>query len=374
MPVMTLVYDPFARGEHPVGVRTETWTDAARSCDLTVEIWYPASGDFAGQDLDPSTQDAFQPVWGTESEPADGLPPIRQTAVRDAEPCELPGQLIVFSHGYAGWRREATFVCTHLASHGYVVIGADHPESTSWEVDASLASPDPIAREDSRLLMAAQRRGDVPFLVAEAERRGYGAPGDVGVTGISLGGWTTLIAPSVEPRVRVIAPMCPAGGISPIAPGRNVLAEELDLGWPADVQCLHMVADRDAWLPLYGHLGMFARFQSPSKMVILLNADHNHFVDDIPTSHTWYRELTWDLAKAYPDGETNWAAIAQSIAPIEELVDPEVAYELWRGLTVAQFDAHLRGRPEARQLLDEQLRGEAERIGARVLTIEGAAA
>jgi dienelactone hydrolase len=371
---MASEYDPFARGEHPVGVRTETWTDAARGCDLTVEIWYPADSTHAGQDVDPATQDAYPPVWGTAAEPAEHMPPIRQAAVRDARPLALPGQLVLFSHGYAGWRREATFVCTHLASHGYVVIGIDHPESTSWEVGATLAAPDPIAREDGRLLMAAQRKGDVPFLVAEAERRGYAQSGDVGVTGISLGGWTTLIAPSVEPRVRVIAPMCPAGGISPIAPGRNVLAEELDLGWPAGVQCLHMVADRDAWLPLYGHLGMFARFQGPSRMVILLDADHNHFVDDIPNSHTWYRELTWELAKTYPDGDTNWAAIAQTIAPIEDLVDPEVAYALWRGMTVAQFDAYLRGRPEAQQLLDEQLRTEAARIGASVLIIEGGAA
>ncbi|MBI5087314.1 MAG: hypothetical protein HZB15_00140 [Actinobacteria bacterium] len=367
-------YDPFTRGEHPVGVRTETWTDTVRGCDLTVEIWYPAHPAHAGQDLDPTTQDSYPPVWGTHDAPASEMPPVRQTAVRDAQPAALPGTLVVFSHGYAGWRREATFVCTHLASHGYVVVGTDHPESTSWEVDATLTSPDPIAREDSRLLMAAQRKGDVPFLVAEAERRGYSASGDVGFTGISLGGWTTLIAPSVEPRVRVIAAMCPAGGISPIAPGRNVLAEELDLSWPKGVQCLHMVADRDAWLPLYGHLGMFARFSGPSRMAILLDADHNHFVDDIPTSHAWYRELTWELAKTYPDGDTNWAAIAQTIAPIEDLVDADVAYELWRGLTVAQFDAHLRDRPEARQLLEERLRAEAARVGARVLTIEGGSA
>lgn len=364
-------YEPFGRGPHPVGVRTETWHDEDRKCDLTVEIWFPATDAFRGQDLEPATQDAYSPVWGTDEVPAETMPPVRQTAVRDAEPLAFPGQLIVFSHGYAGWRREATFVCTHLASHGYVVVGADHPASTSWEVDATISAPNPESREESREVMAAQRKRDIPFLVAEATRRGYAALGDVGVTGISLGGWTTLTAPSVEPRVRVIAAMCPAGGRSPIAPVRNVLAEQLDLAWPTGVRCLHMVADRDAWLPLYGHLGMFARFNGPSRMVIMLDADHNHFVDDIPTSHTWYRELTWELAKVYPDGPTNWGAIAETIAPIDELEDPDVAYELWRGLTVAQFDAYLRDRPEAQRLLDEHIRTEAARIGADVLVIEG---
>jgi hypothetical protein len=106
-------------------------------------------------------------------------------------------------------------------------------------------------------------------------------------------------------------------------------------------------------------------------MVILLDADHNHFVDDIPTSHTWYRELTYTLAKVYPDGEANWKAIAQSILPIEDLVDPEVAYALWRGLTVAHFDATLRRSPDAVDLLENRLRHEARRLGATVLTIEG---
>lgn len=36
--------------------------------------------------------------------------------------------LIVFSHYSGGHRRSATFLCTHLASHGYVVAVLDHSE------------------------------------------------------------------------------------------------------------------------------------------------------------------------------------------------------------------------------------------------------
>ncbi len=103
----------------------------------------------------------------------------------------------------------------------------------------------------------------------------------------------------------------------------------------------------------------------------IYDADHNHFVDDIPTSHAWYREITLALAQAYPDGDTHWRSIAQSIAPLEEFVDADVAYALWRGLTVAHFDARLRGRTEAAELIECRVRAEAQRLGASVLTIEG---
>jgi dienelactone hydrolase len=368
---MQRTYDPFERGEHPVGVRSETWRDAARDRALDVEIWYPAAAGFAGCDIDPATQDAFPIIW-TTAQRGDAAPgTIRQSAVRDATPAKLPGLLVLFSHGYAGHRREATFLSTHLASHGYVVVSADHIGSTSWDVDAALEEDHPEDRQDARHTMGINRKGDVPFLVAEATRRGYASAGAIGVTGISLGGWTTLIAPAVEPRVAAIAPMCPAGGRSPVSPGKNALSELLELGGSDQVYCLHMVADRDAWLPLYGQLEIFARLPGPAQMVILRDADHNHFVDDIPTSHAWYREITLALAEAYPDGDTHWNSIAQSIAPIEELVDAEVAYALWRGLTVAHFDARLRGRAEAVELLEHRVRAEAQRLGASVLTIEG---
>lgn len=44
-------YDPFARGPHPVAVRSATWRDAGRGCSLEVEWWYPALDGYAGLDL-----------------------------------------------------------------------------------------------------------------------------------------------------------------------------------------------------------------------------------------------------------------------------------------------------------------------------------
>jgi predicted dienelactone hydrolase len=52
-------------------------------------------------------------------------------------PCELwypapspdaARPLVLYSHHSAGHRRAATFLCTHLASHGYVVAAPDHSQ------------------------------------------------------------------------------------------------------------------------------------------------------------------------------------------------------------------------------------------------------
>ena len=364
---MTTPYDPFARGAHPVGVRSDTWTDPSRDRALPVEIWYPAASAHAGQDLDPSQQDAYPAIWITEDMDPDNPPLIPQQAVRDAAPAALPGQLILFAHGYAGHRREATYLCTHLASHGYVVVSADHLGFTSWEVDAMMADDAPIDMAANRHQMGIDRLGDVPFLVAAATEHGYAQPGPIGVVGISLGGWTALISPAVEPRVTSIVPLCPAGGRSPIQPNGGGLRALLDLDWSPDVACLLGVADRDSWLPLYGQLDTFAKLKGPSRALILQDADHNHFCDGIEVGHAWFKELTLANAEILGTEEVDWVGIARTIPPFEELVAPDAAYALWRGASVAHFDATLRASHDAGDLLAQSLVQEAARVGARVL-------
>jgi dienelactone hydrolase len=305
-------------------------------------------------------------VWTSGAGPAE---PVRQAAVRDAAPVAGAGPFLLFAHGFAGFRREATYLPAHLASHGYVVAGADHLGSTSWDVDDELAGAAAMTAElvDPRARMAQDRKDDVVFLVAEATRRGF-APGDeVGVTGISLGGFTCLVAPAVEPRVRAIAAMCPAGGPGPIAPPDDALTAALDFGWPHEVATLQMVAEHDTWVPLYGQLDLFARVPGHPRLVVLRDADHNHFVDDVETSHGWYIEITRELAKADPAGP--WSRLADRITPYADLVPGEAVYPLWRGLTVAHFDAHLRGTDEGRRFLDGDLGTAARRLGAEIVTV-----
>src|SRR5713101_1984604 len=111
---MTEAYDPFIRGPFPVGVRTGQAIDTTRQDrPLPCEVWYPAAVQYAGQDVAAATQDTF-PVLPD-------VPPVRQAAVRDAVAHPGVYPLIAFSHSSGGHRRQSTFLCTHLASHGYMV-------------------------------------------------------------------------------------------------------------------------------------------------------------------------------------------------------------------------------------------------------------
>ena len=126
-------YHPFERGPLPVGVRTLALHDPARDRKLTAEVWYPAKATFAGADTDPQRRDRY-PLFP-------GFPEAWQLAVRDAAPDEgLPARaLAIFSHGYAGHRRQSTFFTTHLASHGWVVVSVDHTGNTF--MDLAMGAP-----------------------------------------------------------------------------------------------------------------------------------------------------------------------------------------------------------------------------------------
>ena len=87
---MASPYDPFAQGEFSVKIRSFDATDEARHRVFPVEVWYPES--------------------------------VKGHA------------LIVYSHSSGGDRRSSSFLCTHLASHGYVVAALDHSERVAPEL------------------------------------------------------------------------------------------------------------------------------------------------------------------------------------------------------------------------------------------------
>ena len=84
-------YDPLVRGPFAVAERDGRAIDVARANRvLPFVVWYPA------------------------------IPPQS----RERRP------LILFSHASYGHRRQSSFLCAHLASHGYVVAAADHTGNT----------------------------------------------------------------------------------------------------------------------------------------------------------------------------------------------------------------------------------------------------
>lgn len=339
-----MTYDPFARGGFPVGVRSLTISDAARQRALPVELWYPADEAARGRDLDPATRDAYELI--------PGLPSPWQEAARDAAPAAGRFPLLLFSHGFGGHRRQSTFFCTHLASHGYVVASVDHVGNTILDIlqlmvqQARGATIDDTPAQLAEFI--AMRPADA-LAVLDALLAGADAaiaplidPARIGITGHSFGGWTTLMVAARDPRIGAALPLAPAGGSSHMPV--QALVDALDRTWSRSVPTTFLVAERDSLLPLSGMRELQARTPGTPRLLVLDNADHMHFCDRAAEMHEMFRAMP-------PPGA--FADVAKSVPPMSELVGEDAGYQFVRGLGLAHFDAVLRGNEAAAALLDD---------------------
>jgi predicted dienelactone hydrolase len=337
-------YDPFVRGRFPVGVRTTKTRDTARNRSFFCEIWYPAAAQHAGQDLAPETQDTFTaPMLDTLR---------RQMAVRDGAPYPETLPLIIFSHHSGGHRRVATFLCTHLASHGYAVAAVDHSEVVAPEL-ARREGETQEQRAARGEAVVASRVPDVRFLIDCILNESGGISLDaarIGIVGHSFGGWTALAAVDDEPRIRAVVALAPGGSSQP-RPG--ILRSKLPFQWGRDVPVLFLVAENDVCLPLDGMYEIVERTPARKQMVILRRADHMHFVDHVEEMHERLRTMPMPAELRY---------LAEEMRPIAELCSGEQANLFVRGLTLSHFDAILKGSEEARRFLSGDI---AAQLAAR---------
>lgn len=349
-------YDPFARGIHPVGVRTFEQLDAARNRRFPCEIWYPATAQYTEQDLAPETQDSFAPRNSPKLR--------RQEAVRDAAASPGMYPLILYSHHSGGHRRAATFLCTHLASHGYVVAALDHSEVVAPELARQVGESDPQkhARWDA---VIASRVPDVQFLLGQV-LDGSIRPAEVqideahiGIAGHSFGAWTALTFPESEPRIRAIVGHAPGGTSNP-RPG--ILPVKLNFRWGRNLPTMYLVAENDVSLPLEGMYETFARTPSTKRMFVLRRADHMHFVDNIEELHEAARQMSWPPELAW---------IQKEMRPISELCPGATAQRFVRALTLAHFDAVLKESEAGPEFLLRDVEAELRRRGVEAFEHRG---
>ncbi len=252
--------------------------------------------------------------------------------------------LVVFSHASGHHRRGATYLCAHLASHGYVVGALDHSEVVAPELRAQPGETSSQKAARWQALIDA-RVPDVRFLIDWMLTRWDDAarldPDRIGIAGHSFGGWTALAAIDVDPRIGAVAALAP-GGASKRKPG--ILPCTLDFRWGRDVPVLFVVAADDTSLPLEGMREIFERTPATRRMVILEDADHMHFMDGAQALHEEFRTMpaTGDIAE-----------LQRGMRPFAELAGEQPTHERIRGLVTAHMDAVLKGHEEARDLLDE---------------------
>jgi predicted dienelactone hydrolase len=179
--------------------------------------------------------------------------------------------LIVFSHGACGRPTESTYYTTALASRGFVVVAPTHAGNTADDgfatctamfVDSALNRfPDVEATIDAMLAAAT----DSSSRFARHLRTDT-----IGMTGLSFGGFTTLLAAQQDPRLVAALSMVP-GGTAALAQGA-----EHDITIPTMV----IGAERDQVVGYAESPLAFARLAGPRFLVKLLAANHLSVVDD----------------------------------------------------------------------------------------------
>ena len=236
--------DPGSFGPHPVGVMTRVFVDEERdeliSVDdpddkrtLVTEIWYPAAPSVAEQEKDGwlnflgDDGDSLIPLLGaalgTPEEAIENLRTLKTRSVREAQIADGSFPVILFSHGNSGFRFQSIFLCEHLASHGYIVISADHTYNAGVT-----QLPSGLVLYDSRSLAFIDSRvQDMSFLLdtleelneddAEGRFTGRVDLDHVGITGHSFGGTTSLLASVEDDRIDAVAPMT-SGGATELLP------------------------------------------------------------------------------------------------------------------------------------------------------------
>jgi hypothetical protein len=93
---------------------------------------------------------------------------------------------------------------------------------------------------------------------------------------------------------------------------------------------------------------LYEKTPPPKRMIILRNADHMHFCDQVEQIHEMFRMMP-------PPGE--FEKIAKLVPPIGELCPGDHAYRVVRGLGLAHMDAALKGSESAASLLGGDLVG-----------------
>ncbi len=343
-------YDPFTRGPRPVGVRTiELFDVALSSRPVSTEIWYPAAERFAGKDFDEANWDRYIP--------APGLPAMTQQAIRDADADVGTYPLFMYFHGGYGQRREASHLCTHLASHGYVAASADFPGDNMVDlipidgVEATVAKT-PVDESAKRRPSQASRVIDLLLLASLTGIRLDS--NQIAAGGISMGGFTALAINSIDARIRAAFPICPMFGSRSMLPQVRRLQNLLRVdNWQTQVPTLLLTGDMDPLVNVEDIRSLYATMTPPKRLAVLRKAGHMHFADNAEFGHEWFRKGY--LSGAWPDPEIDAIALGTAMRPFAELCTEAQSGATARALCLAHMDAHLKGNLHAATFLNGDL-------------------
>jgi predicted dienelactone hydrolase len=255
----------------PLGVGETTLT--LPTDGAPVEVWYPATkASVAGKPiatynvatwLPPSLQKLI-PAGFSVTYPSGGV-----TGVPVA-PGRYP--LVVFSHGYAGFRDQSTFLTALLASWGFVVAAPDHYSRDLTEVlgGATAATEKTTDVGDLKATIALMGSEDH---AASSAFHGHIDTSKVGAVGHSAGGAAVEALAATDPKVATFVGLAGAtvGAFGATKKGPDSIVPHqpgLLMSGTSD-----QVVKTSSIIAAYGHL------RSPKRLILIRGAGHLVFAD-----------------------------------------------------------------------------------------------
>ncbi len=183
-------------GPYAAGVRTLTIGDRK------VEVWYPAAKSAVkGKKHDAYNIAKYLPQGLQDLLTSKNVEaPFTTDAYRGVRPsAKGPFPLVLFAHGFSGWREQSTFLTTHLATWGFVVASPDFLErGLGAQLGVPVASP--------------RTEDDVLNATVTATRKAFPKTvrkGKIAIVGHSAGGGSA-IKYADQPNVLTYIPMSAA--------------------------------------------------------------------------------------------------------------------------------------------------------------------
>jgi dienelactone hydrolase len=333
--------DPLEMGPHPVGVTTTVFVDSSRTDNFTkeprtlvTEIWYPA--DDSARKQPKNKYSNFIPGGPTPIIDAAlkqsyklGIADIDKIywneAVRDARVRAGRFPLVVFSHGNGGSRHQNTFWCDYLASHGYIVVSADHTGNSRLTIINGKLIP---YQGSERLRSADDRPRDVSFLLDKmiswdkGEDKRFAGRIDTdraAASGMSFGSMTAVWVADRDPRFKALIGMSGERG------------EHTNLSIPS----LRMLGTEDTTIGEGGNAiirAQHVKHTGPAFLLELKDGGHFSFTD------------MFKLNKTFGDGVGSGKR-RDTKQPFE-FTSMELTYKIINSYSIAFLGAYLKGQKE----------------------------
>lgn len=341
---------PARSGTYAIGHDTISIPDPATGRTISADLWYPAADGATGT----PTRYSLLPTAYFDSKVAIERAPINPAG-------SFP--LVIYSHGSGGQSFVASFLTEDIASHGYVVLSANHAGNTAADqiVGSSVSQdqndylrPKVVEAEiDWALAQSSGASATYPLLKGAIDAK------RIGLVGHSYGGYTVLattgghtgpagtIAP--DPRIKAVVGQAPY----------TLRLSDAELA-AIRVPVMLMVGSKDVTTPLETNSQRAFDLVTgpPVVLAVLTDAAHQSFTDVC---------MYLDEIPKLPDAP---AVVATAIrTQAKEGCGPEFMpyardLELSSGLTVAFLDEFVAGTPNA-----AWFSGTTETISAPDLTV-----